>query len=496
MKRFLKGLLLLLLCVLLVAVLFFNKTGKLNSEHIDNLTFPEEEDGQVGASLQQFFQVTTIDGKMLGCVCIPANQDVIEMEIEAFYEDLTLGKGVYIGICGSDKFDCKDVSTRTFISSDSLEEPITGSLYSSVLGRDVGYKITLKVRKLILQVRSKDKKPLCTVVVNDSSKNQLIVDIEVPISKEDLEKGLDISILDSNLNIKHDTTNEIVMAGAGSIAPKTVRIHSYDPKKDIFCRIYFKPASGSCFVDGQILESQFENYSYDIETVDVYNLAMSYLSVENYYASGRLLEHIGYDIFKIGDLEYLVNVYMGLCGVDKWEMLTLDESDVFMNAVSAKAVFGFEPQIGRRGPAGGLVFYDKGSYSDGWRYLEAAPSDLSGGGYVWGENGWIKTSTEIGAGYANTMKISSYRYGNVTVAKACLDYSVNGYDDWFLPSKDELDLIYKNLDVREIGSFANDDYWSSSEGNADDAWGQSFYNGSQVHYLRGNKGRVRPIRAF
>ena len=488
MKRFLKGLLLLLLCVLLVGVLFFNKTGKLNLEHIDNLTFPEEEDGQVGASLQQFFQVTTIDGKMLGCVCIPANQDAIEMEIEAFYEDLTLGKGVYIGICGSDKFDGKDVSTRTFISSDPLEEPITGTLYSSVLGRDVGYKITLKVRKLILQVRSKDKKPLSTAVVNDSSKKELIVDIEVPISKEDLEKGLDISILDS----KHWTTKEIVMAG--SIAPKTVLVQ--EPKKDVFCRISFKPASGSYFVDGQILESQFESYSYDIEAVDVYNLAMSYLSAGNYYAGGRLLEHIGYDIFKIENLEYLSNVYMSFLGVDKWEMLTLDERDTFMNAVSAKTVFGFEPRIGWRGPAGGRVFYDKGIYSDGWRYLEAAPSDLSGGRYVWGEYGRIKTSTEIGTGYANTMKISSYRDGDVTFAKACLDYSVNGYDDWFLPSKDELDLMYKNLDVRGVGSFANVGYWSSSEYNATDAWYQDFSSGDQDSSLRGFEYRVRPVRAF
>ena len=31
------------------------------------------------------------------------------------------------------------------------------------------------------------------------------------------------------------------------------------------------------------------------------------------------------------------------------------------------------------GPTGGKVFYDKLSYSDGWRYLEAAPRDQSTG---------------------------------------------------------------------------------------------------------------------
>ena len=31
-------------------------------------------------------------------------------------------------------------------------------------------------------------------------------------------------------------------------------------------------------------------------------------------------------------------------------------------------------KIGDVGPAGGYIFFDKGYYSDGWRYLEAAPS--------------------------------------------------------------------------------------------------------------------------
>ena len=35
-----------------------------------------------------------------------------------------------------------------------------------------------------------------------------------------------------------------------------------------------------------------------------------------------------------------------------------------------------EYTIGDTGPAGGIIFYDKGNKTDGWRYLEAAPADL------------------------------------------------------------------------------------------------------------------------
>jgi hypothetical protein len=62
--------------------------------------------------------------------------------------------------------------------------------------------------------------------------------------------------------------------------------------------------------------------------------------------------------------------------------------------------------VGRKGPAGGLVFYDKGSYSDGWRFLEAAPSNQSAG-IQWYNGKYIdiKTDTAIGTGKANTAAI-------------------------------------------------------------------------------------------
>lgn len=39
-------------------------------------------------------------------------------------------------------------------------------------------------------------------------------------------------------------------------------------------------------------------------------------------------------------------------------------------------------QVGDFGPSGGIIAYDKGSYSDGWRYIELAPNDLPVG--EWG----------------------------------------------------------------------------------------------------------------
>ena len=121
------------------------------------------------------------------------------------------------------------------------------------------------------------------------------------------------------------------------------------------------------------------------------------------------------------------------------------------------------------------------------------------GGYVWGDDGKFGTSTEIGTGEKNTETIASKSTSvKNNAAQACLDYSVNGYDDWFLPSKDELNLMYTNLHLKKLGGFANGFYWSSSEYIKDpnSIWAQSYNNGSQYFNGRSTSRRVRPIRAF
>lgn len=167
----------------------------------------------------------------------------------------------------------------------------------------------------------------------------------------------------------------------------------------------------------------------------------------------------------------------------------------YANEVSAQAK---TYKIGDRGPAGGWIFYDKGSTRDGWRYLEAAPVNQSAEA-EWGcyEKSIPGASgTLIGTGKTNTAAIIENCGKAGIAAKIAVAYRGGGKSDWFLPSKDELDLMYTNLKLHGIGAFGDARYWSSSEADATIAWFQYFGGGGQ---LRDNKlaySCVRAIRAF
>lgn len=152
--------------------------------------------------------------------------------------------------------------------------------------------------------------------------------------------------------------------------------------------------------------------------------------------------------------------------------------------------------IGDTGPAGGIIFYDKGNSSDGWRYLEAAPSDQTTAA-AWGNQTTTGiTNTAIGTGKANTDAIVSFYGAGSYAASVCKNLNLNGYHDWFLPSKDELAPMLKNLAENGIGGFAYGYlYWTSSEANQYNAWGITMYSGSLSSY-KTNACHVRAIREF
>jgi uncharacterized repeat protein (TIGR02543 family) len=154
--------------------------------------------------------------------------------------------------------------------------------------------------------------------------------------------------------------------------------------------------------------------------------------------------------------------------------------------------------IGETGPAGGLIFYDKGSVSNDWRYLEAAPASTEAKA-AWGRREDVLefTPQDIGAGKGNTRIIVEYYPNGGYAANICDELNVNGFDDWFLPSLGELGFMYDNLKVAELGEFKSDRYFSSSTMSNDGVRYLEFSSGNKGYgYLREAEHRFRAIRQF
>lgn len=155
-------------------------------------------------------------------------------------------------------------------------------------------------------------------------------------------------------------------------------------------------------------------------------------------------------------------------------------------------------KIGDKGPAGGWIFYDKGNSSDGWRYLEAAPEDQAED-VQWGRYTKEITGakgTAVGTGKVNTAAIIKSFEESGNAAKIAASYSGGGKSDWFLPSIDELVLMFENLHEQGGGGFTCDAYWSSSDDDDTCAWLKLFNGGNQSCITKTNYARVRAVRAF
>jgi hypothetical protein len=142
---------------------------------------------------------------------------------------------------------------------------------------------------------------------------------------------------------------------------------------------------------------------------------------------------------------------------------------------------------------GGIIFYIDGTGQHG---LIAATTDQSTGA-KWGCDGTSipGTSTAIGTGQANTTIIVNGCSEAGIAARICDDLGLNGYSDWFLPSKDELNQMYLQKSI--IGGFLiYPIYWSSSEYSVTNTWDQYFWDGLQSGGTKGNTCFVRAVRAF
>ena len=114
---------------------------------------------------------------------------------------------------------------------------------------------------------------------------------------------------------------------------------------------------------------------------------------------------------------------------------------------------------------------------------------------TWGCLGQEMGADSASDGEYNTQKIVENCQEEDIAARLCASSNEGGYDDWFLPSKEELDTVYDNKE--DIGGIlTSDDYWSSSEDGSDNAWIQNFINGMHHNLSKTFSFPVICLRSF
>ncbi|MFM8722563.1 MAG: hypothetical protein ACKOEJ_07605, partial [Acidimicrobiaceae bacterium] len=159
--------------------------------------------------------------------------------------------------------------------------------------------------------------------------------------------------------------------------------------------------------------------------------------------------------------------------------------------------------VGSVGPGGGIIFYDAGSPQWWGRYLEAKTTSVSAAG-VWGSaifNPHV-ANKEIGMGKVNSKLMLQ---DGSSVYSRLQPYFGSGNNEFYLPSKDELDTLYNYWKISGDArlQYAAVPMWTSSEASATFVWYQLFQDGTQftdangiIRGLKGNKDFLKsPVHA-
>lgn len=160
-------------------------------------------------------------------------------------------------------------------------------------------------------------------------------------------------------------------------------------------------------------------------------------------------------------------------------------------------------------PLGG-GFYAGDIEIDGQWYkliIADVSADITGANSRWKTTNTSTAGTDhLTDGVANTNAMIAVGIELHPAANHCVNYNGGGYTDWYMPAKDELNVIYQNLGFNrpdcpsnfQIGgsqAFSGAWYWASTQYSSGGGWSQYFSDGNQSFSGKINTGlRVRPVR--
>jgi hypothetical protein len=245
------------------------------------------------------------------------------------------------------------------------------------------------------------------------------------------------------------------------------------------------------------------------------NLTTILWGSENHYLKVAIDANGGSNFITMGTTQimsvpYALHAKKADNGIDRvstnGDTLYLSNGQVFVQAGSGgNNNGGFTHYIGEQF-GGGVIFHL-------WKDAQGTEHGLIVDLNDLGQEVWSNvTSTLIGPsaqsswdGLSNSTAIAGQAGHTNSAAALCLNSTNGGQSDWYLPSIDELSLLWQNRfnlnkSLSSIGgatvllSLAY--YWSSSEDNANYAWHFSFVDGPTLNYDKNLTTYVRAVRAF
>jgi len=245
------------------------------------------------------------------------------------------------------------------------------------------------------------------------------------------------------------------------------------------------------------IEESLSDYT-DLILIAKANNGSAYLPEYGFNGIGDFTPGYGYQLKTSESIEEFSLCY-NYTVIDNTQITEIENDNAQMQ-IDINCLTG-NPQIGDY-CYGGIVFYvaegEEGKYG-----LVAAIEDV--GEFEWGCYGENIDGAEgifVGSGFQNTIDIASQgcstESGGITAAQATLDFEYEAYTDWYLPSIDELLVLYQEtIGFIVFDNFLNEMYFSSTENQTEYAKFVHFSNGA-ITPLQGklNLYQVRPIRAF
>jgi len=134
--------------------------------------------------------------------------------------------------------------------------------------------------------------------------------------------------------------------------------------------------------------------------------------------------------------------------------------------------------VGQIGPGGGSVFYIDGQGGG----MEAVYYDSWSGAWGCDMIDILGTLTDFGSGLNNTAAINTNCTDSNAAANTVFNLTFNGFSNWYLPSKDELDSIYTNAFLPGHLSVPTQTYFSSSQVDQEEVWAIDFTDGTSLAF--------------